>query len=627
MSVTLSETVSETLSETVSGTVSETKFSVGIDLGTTHCVLAYAELNHDGEPNSPEVLAIGQLIAPGQVESLPTLSSFLYLPNEAEFDAHQIQLPWPQAHSMIGNFARDLGNKTPNRIISSAKSWLCQADVDRRSAFLPLHAPDDVQKLSPYQVSKSVLQHMQSAWQQQKPDFPLNEQQVVITVPASFEPSARDLTLDAARECGLHNAILLEEPQAALYSWIAQNDSDWRQQVTLGDVILVVDIGGGTTDLSLIAVTEEEGALQLTRVAVGDHVLLGGDNMDLTLAHVVNRKLASQGTRLQPWQINGLTHACRAAKETLLADNDTQQVPLVVPSRGSSLMGGSLSSELTRGEVSQVLIEGFFPHVESHAKVQKRAKSALSTISLPFEDDPAITRHLASFLTRQQSALHNIPGVNVKEQASFVPPTGILFNGGVAKATGVTQRMLEVLNNWLLNEDANPVKELQGIDLDQAVAKGASYYAQVRDGSGVRIRGGTAAAYYVGIESAMPAIPGMEPPIEAYCIAPFGMEEGTQAELPSQAFALTVGEPVQFRLFESKIRRDDHAGTRLDYWDEGEITELAPIEITLSAEHHQGGQVVSVQLKAHINELGTLELRAMEQQGETSWKISFDTRN
>tara|TARA_B110000240_G_C13484811_1_gene446909 strand:- start:15 stop:1838 length:1824 start_codon:yes stop_codon:yes gene_type:complete len=607
--------------------MSEAKFSVGIDLGTTHCVMAFAELNHDGEPNSPEVLAIGQLVAPGQVESLPALSSFLYLPNEAEFDAHQLQLPWQQVHSMIGDFARDLGNKTPNRIISSAKSWLCQADVDTRSAFLPLHAPDDVQKLSPYHVSKSVLQHMQNAWQQQKPDCPLSEQQVVITVPASFEPSARDLTLDAARECGLHNAILLEEPQAALYSWIVQNDSDWRQQVKLGDVILVVDIGGGTTDLSLIAVTEEEGALQLTRVAVGDHVLLGGDNMDLTLAHVVSRKLASQGTRLQPWQINGLTHACRAAKETLLADNDTQQVQLVVPSRGSSLMGGSLRCELTRDEVSQVLIEGFFPHVESHAKVQKRAKSALSTISLPFEDDPAITRHLASFLTRQQSALHNIPGVDVNDQASFVHPTAILFNGGVAKATGVTQRILEVLNNWLQNEDASPVKELQGIDLDQAVAKGASYYAQVRDGSGVRIRGGTAAAYYVGIESAMPAIPGLAPPIEAYCIAPFGMEEGTQAQLPSQGFALTVGEPVQFRLFESKIRRDDHAGTRIDYWEEDEITELAPIEITLSAEHHQVGQVIYVQLQASINELGTLELKALEQQGEASWQISFDTRN
>jgi molecular chaperone DnaK (HSP70) len=615
------------MSETMSETMSEAKFSVGIDLGTTHCVLAYAELNHDAEPNSPKVLSIGQLVAPGQVESLPALPSFLYLPHEAEFDTHQLQLPWHQAHSMIGNFARELGNKTPDRIISSAKSWLCQADVDRRSAFLPLDAPEDIQKFSPYQVSKSYIQHIQNAWQQQQPDSPLSEQQLVITVPASFEPSARDLTLDAAHECGLHNAILLEEPQAALYSWIAQNNSDWRQQVTLGDVILVVDIGGGTTDLSLIAVTEEEGALQLTRVAVGDHVLLGGDNMDLTLAHVVNRKLASQGTRLQPWQINGLTHACRAAKETLLADNDTQQVPLVVPSRGSSLMAGSLRSELTRDEVSQVLIEGFFPHVDSSAKVQKRAKAALSTISLPFENDPAITRHLASFLTRQQSALHNIAAVNVKAQASFVHPTAILFNGGVAKATGVTQRMLEVLNNWLQNEQASPVKVLQGIDLDQAVAKGASYYAQVRDGSGVRIRGGTAAAYYVGIESAMPAIPGMEPPIEAYCIAPFAMEEGTQAELPSQSFALTVGEPVQFRLFESKIRRDDQPGTRLDYWDEGEISELAPIEITLNAEHHQAGQVVSVQLQANINELGTLELRALEQQGEASWQINFDTRN
>jgi hypothetical protein len=607
--------------------MTETKYCVGIDLGTTHCVLAYAETCTDEQPNLPQVMPVQQLVAVGQVTEKSALPSFLYLPHSAEFEHHQLQLPWQQKHSLVGSFARELGNKTPGRVIHSAKSWLCQADIDRRSNFLPLDAPEDLEKLSPLEITKCYLQHISNAWQHRFPDAPLAKQELVITVPASFEPSARDLTLEAAREVGLGNATLLEEPQAALYSWISQNNSDWREQVSLGDIILVVDIGGGTTDLSLIAVTEENGSLQLTRVAVGDHILLGGDNMDLTLAHVINRKLAAQGTRLQPWQINGLTHACRDAKEILLADNDTEQVPIVVPSRGSSLMGGSLRSELTREEVTSVLIDGFFPIVNSNVDVQRRAKSALSTISLPFEADPAITRHVASFLTRQKMAVQNIEGINLDHNASFLHPTAIVFNGGVAKANGVTSRMLEVINGWLQNEQGKDIKVLTGIDVDQSVAMGASYFAQVRSGTGVRIRGGTAAAYYVGIESAMPAIPGMEPPVEAYCIAPFGMEEGTQSELSAHVFALTVGQAVEFRLFESKTRRDDHAGTQLDFWQDDELSELAPINVVLSSEHHQPGKSVSVQLKTEINELGTLALQAVEVGAAETWHISFDTRS
>jgi hypothetical protein len=604
-----------------------TKYCVGIDLGTTHCVLAYAEISTDDQSNLPQVMPIQQLVAVGQVAEQSALPSFLYLPHGAEFEQHQLQLAWQQKQSLTGSFARELGSKTPTRVIHSAKSWLCQADIDRRSNFLPLDAPEELDKLSPFEITKCYLQHIANAWQHRFPDAPLEQQELVITVPASFEPSARDLTLEAARESGLGNATLLEEPQAALYSWISQNGSDWREQVSLGDIILVVDIGGGTTDLSLIAVTEESGSLQLTRVAVGDHILLGGDNMDLTLAHIINRKLASQGTRLQPWQINGLTHACRDAKEVLLADNDTQQVPIVVPSRGSSLMGGSLRSELTRDEVTSVLIDGFFPIVDSDVAVNRRAKSALSTISLPFEADPAITRHVASFLTRQKMAVQNVEGINLAQDASFLHPTAIVFNGGVAKANGVTSRMLEVINSWLHKEQGADIKVLEGIDVDQSVAMGASYFAQVRSGTGVRIRGGTAAAYYVGIESAMPAIPGMEPPIEAYCIAPFGMEEGTQLELSSHVFALTVGQPVEFRLFESKTRRDDQAGIQLDFWQDDELTELAPINVVLSSERHQPGKSVSVQLQTEINELGTLALQAVEVGAAETWHISFDTRS
>lgn len=604
--------------------MSNAQFSIGIDLGTTHCVASYQRL--DEENPQQTILDIPQIVATGQVEGKTALPSFMYLPHDAEFSEEQLPLPWHQEHKLVGQFARDLGSKTPGRVISSAKSWLCHGKIDRRSGLLPLDAPEDIQKLSPYDVSRFYLEHIHHAWKQQFPEQPISEQQLVITVPASFDPSARDLTMEAAREAGLHNALLLEEPQAALYSWISQTGSDWRQQVKVGDVILVVDIGGGTTDLSLIAVTEEEGNLQLTRVAVGDHILLGGDNMDLTLAHVVAQKLAQQGNRLQPWQITGLAHACRHAKEVLLSDNDTNEMPLVVASRGSSLMGGSLRTELTRDEVNQVLIEGFFPVVESHSQVQRRDRAALSTVSLPYEQDPAITRHLAAFLTKQKSAVSELSDINVSEHASFLHPTAILFNGGVAKAGNIVGRIQQVLNNWLSSEHAADVKVLQGIDVDQAVAKGASYFGQVRMGTGVRIRGGTAASYYVGIESAMPAIPGMAPPLEAYCLAPFGMEEGTEAQLPPQAFSLVVGEPVQFHFYESKVRREDQAGSKLDYWQEDELTELPAIEITLTSDAHQAGQHVNVQLQAAINELGTLELNAREIDGHSSWQVSFDTR-
>lgn len=598
------------------------KFSVGIDLGTTHCVMSYVE--SDSEDVTPQIFAIPQLVAPGQIEAKSALPSFAFLPHEAQFEHHQIQLPWHQSVTLVGELARELGNKTPDRIISSAKSWLCHGQIDRHAAILPINAPDDVNKLSPFECTKLYLQHMLSAWDQAHHDAPLNEQNLVITVPASFDPAAREMTLEAAQQLGLYNASLLEEPQAALYSWLAQEENDWRKQVSVGDIILVVDIGGGTTDLSLIAVTEEQGALQLNRVAVGDHILLGGDNMDLTLAHVVAQKLAQSGTRLQPWQISGLAHACRHAKENLLSENSVDSVPLVVPSRGSSLMGGSLRSELTRDEVRQVLIDGFFPQVEISEPLQRRGRAALSTVSLPYEQDPAITRHLAHFLTKQKEAAHQVlPDL---ADHAFLRPTAVLFNGGVAKADAIVQRVTHVINHWLTQDGADMLKQLHGIDVDQAVAKGAGYYAKIKQSDGLRIRGGTAASYYVGIESAMPAIPGMAPPLEAYCLAPFGMEEGSTAELPEQNFALTVGEPVRFKFFESKTRREDTPGTRLDFWEDEELVELPEIEVLLDAGQSPAGEQINVRLQAAINELGTLELTAHSLSGEGHWQVNLDTR-
>lgn len=604
------------------------KYSVGIDLGTTHCVLSYVDLSQV-EPDQVvlDVMPIPQLTGPGNVEDLAQLPSFLYQAHEAELPEGETSLPWSKKPDYLaGEIARSLGSKTPLRMVASAKSWLCHAGVDCRSAILPAEAPEEVERVSPLQATTAYLQHLTDAWHDKYPNSPLSDQDVVITVPASFDPAARDLTVEAARTVGLDHAVLLEEPQAAVYSWIENSEGDWRNHVEVGDVVLVVDIGGGTTDLSLIAVTEQDGNLSLTRVAVGDHILLGGDNMDLALAYTVKAKMEQGGSRLQPWQIQALTHGCREAKEKIFNDAELDNVPLVVPNRGSSLIGGSLRTELTRDEVNKVLVEGFFPQVAAAERPVSSPRTGLRSAGLPYAQDAGVTRHLAAFLSKQLSATEDIDGINAKDNASFLHPTAVLLNGGVLKANVLADRLMSVLNSWLKTEESAEARLLSGADLDLAVAKGASYYGYVRKGSGVRIKGGTAASYYVGVESSMPAVPGMQPEIQALCIAPFGMEEGTEETLPDDEFGLIIGEPVRFRFFASNVRREDSVGTRLDYWSDDELEELAEVEITLSEEGRNAGEVVPVYLCSTITELGTLELLAVSRQDDARWKIEFDVR-
>lgn len=602
-------------------------FYVGIDLGTTHCVISYAQIDDTLDEFTQQVMAIPQLSAPGMVENSHQLPSFLYQAHEAELPEGSVMLPWSaQPRFLVGEIARNLGSKTPIRLVSSAKSWLCHAGVDCKAAILPVDAPEDVTRVSPFQATVAYLQHLSDAWQHKFPHAPLTEQDLVITVPASFDPAARELTVEAAREVGLHHAILLEEPQAAVYSWIEKSQGEWRKQAQCGDVILVVDIGGGTTDLSLIAVTQQHGTLELTRVAVGDHILLGGDNMDLALAYTVKAKVEQSGQRLPPWQVNALTHSCREAKEKLFTDSSIDTVPIVVANRGSALVGGSLRTELTRAEVERVLVEGFLPKVNAAERPVIRPRSGLRSAGLPYAQDAGVTRHLAAFLAKQQHATQDLADINLPEHASFLHPTAVLFNGGVLKAEALAERLMTVLNSWLVAEGAPEARLLSGAELDLAVARGAAYYGFVRKGKGVRIKGGTAASYYVGVESAMPAVPGLPPELEALCIAPFGMEEGTQEELPDDEFGLVIGEPVRFRFFASTTRRDDFVGMRLDYWTDEELAELAEIEIILPVDNHRAGDVVPVHLCAAVTEVGTLELNAVSQRGEGRWKIEFDVR-
>jgi hypothetical protein len=611
------------------------RYVVGIDLGTTHSVLAYAELGVEGA--KPVVLVIPQLTGASELSEQELLPSFVYFAHESEGPQ---ALPWdPERHVAIGEYARRRGADAPARVISSAKSWLSHSGVDRRSGILPLGAPEDVEKISPVEASWKILEHLSEAWDakvaQGDVALSLAEQEIVLTVPASFDASARELTVEAAVAAGFEHLTLLEEPQAAVYAFIDGVGHAWRKQIRAGDVLLVIDIGGGTTDFSAIAAVERDGSLELERIAVGDHILLGGDNMDLALAHVVRKKLSEEGKELDRWQMSALTHGGRVAKEKLLGEASLDAVPIAIGARGSQLLGSTMRSELTREEVERVLVDGFFPRVAADARPVTRARAALTQVGLPYASDPAITKHLAAFLAKQANALDKIrqdPDRAPEDVRAplLLAPTSLLFNGGVMKSQLLRNRLVATLDDWVTAQGKSPVRTLDGADLDFGVARGAAAYGLARRGKGLRIRGGTARAYYVGIESPMPAVPGVEPPVTALCLAPFGMEEGTEARLPPHELGVVVGEPVRFRFFGSSVRRDDEAGTELESWAEGELEELAPIEVTLPPEGRREGDVVPVRLRAIVTPVGTLELEAVPTRPNTPderWRVELNVRS
>jgi len=579
-------------------------FAVGIDLGTTNCSLAWCGEARD----RPQPLAIPQIIAPGELAERTLLPSFLYLPADGQFAAGALALPWyPQARDVVGVFASSQGATSPARLVSSAKSWLSHRGVDRQAEILPWEAPPEVPRLSPVQASARYLGHLRAAWEQAHPDAALAEQDVVLTVPASFDAVARELTMEAAALAGFDALTLLEEPQAAMYDWLAQHGEAWRKELVVGDAVLVVDIGGGTTDFSLIAAGEDNGLLALERVAVGDHILLGGDNMDLALAYAVRARFEAEGTSLDDWQMRALTHACRQAKETLLSASGPAEAPLAIPGRGSKLVGNTLRTSLARTELDAILLDGFFPLVEAQARPHTPRRAGLTTIGLPYPSDAAITRHLAAFLGRT---------------AEFVHPTAILFNGGVTHAPTIRARIVELLARWAEADGRPAPKVLAGTDPELAVCRGAAHYARVRAHGGVRIKGGTAQSYYIGIERAELAVPGIPPRLDAVCVAPFGMEEGSEATLP-QAFGLVLGEEVSFRFFGSSTRKDDAVGAVVP---PVELTELSPIETMMPPEERTAGAIVHVRLHAKVTEIGTLELAAVEDGTGQRWKLSFDVR-
>jgi molecular chaperone DnaK (HSP70) len=547
---------------------------IGIDLGTTNSALAYSR------DETVDVFQIPQLVNPGEEREEPLLPSFLFLDDPP----------------IVGVLAQKKGLDNAGRLVSSAKSWLSHAGADRTAAILPPNAPEGVQKVSPVEASRRYLSHMRDAWNEKHGAGDFDGHQVLVTVPASFDAVARDLTLKAAEEAGYRNVILLEEPQAAFYAWIEKHP-DWRERVKLGDLILVIDIGGGTTDFTLIAVRESGGELVLERIAVGDHILLGGDNIDVALAHHVSQQIKQ---KLDPIQFHQLWQQCRAAKEKLLAaDNSAKDAPITLLGRGTGLVGGTIKTKLLLTDVQKILVDGFLPAVGMD-EVPERRRAGLAELGLPYAADAAITRHLGNFLHRQGAA-----------------PTHVLFNGGVLRADLIRNRILEILNGWMPHK----VEALIGEDLMHAVARGAAYYGLARQGKGVRIRGGVPHSYYIGIETAMPAIPGFRTPLKALTVAPFGMEEGTGHKFPNRVFALTVGEPAQFRFFQSSVRKDDEPGSLIEDVT-AEFEELAPIEVFLPG---NAGESVPVTLETLVTETGVLELWCVARDGRR-WKLEFNVR-
>ena len=610
------------------------RYLVGIDLGTTNSAVAFVDLTQ--RPRSGTVklqtFPVAQLVAPGQIAEQTLLPSFLYIPGEHDLPAGSVALPWqPDAKQVVGVFARNHGVKVPGRLVSSAKSWLCHPGVDRTAPLLPWGAPPDVPRLSPLEVSAAYLRHLVQAWNHargRKPEERLEEQPVVLTVPASFDDVARNLTAEAAKLAGLKSVTLLEEPQAAFYAWLGTHTPEEAGQLKPGMRCLVVDVGGGTSDFSLIRVGEDQGEITFEREAVGDHLLLGGDNMDLALAKSVEAKLP--GGRLDASQFGALIQSCRQAKEVLLSANPPEFVPVTVIGRGRSVVDGTVSVNLSRDDLIRTLFDGFFPAIPLDCEPQRASRSGLQEMGLPYVADPAIPKHLATFL---RDHLRAMPG----EAARRPRIDAILFNGGVFTPTLLQERLVEVMRPWFETAESpwNPLV-LTTPSLDLAVAWGAAYFGWLKQSGGRRIGGGIPRSYYVGIET--PAESARNPPgsaasttaeagndVSVLCVVPRRLQEGEEIRLREPELELALGQPVLFPLYTSTVRGDDAPGSLLRL-PRSALLQLPPLHTVLRGGKRAGTKRVPVTLAAKVTEIGTLELSCVSREGHR-WRLEFNVRD
>ncbi|MDD2558399.1 MAG: Hsp70 family protein [Desulfuromonadaceae bacterium] len=608
---------------------SKIKYAIGIDLGTSNSALSIAALASDEPARSVNITQVTSRKGIGTSNVLP---SCIYLATEQEQKLLP-QIPWQQDQSLrIGMFAREHGAEIPERLVTSAKSWLCNPHNDPYQSILPWQSSLEERKLSPIKAQTLYLEYLrhnlEQHLRQEGTELDLTQCQVTLTVPASFDEVARLLTAEAAQQAGWGEVTLLEEQQAAFYHWLDCNAETWREQVSAGDVILVCDIGGGTADFSLIAVTAKDAQLHLERISVGDHLLLGGDNMDLALAYTLRAELEDNGKELDNAQFLALIHACRQGKEALLADPNLHSYPIAVAGRGASLFARSRSTQLQREHIQNIVLDGFLPLCAIDSMPEENA-AGLQEVGLNYTADPVISKHLARFLVNSGSNLDpeikggaELQRCHTHSHSSptpFIFPSAILFNGGIFKADPVRERILALIQGFCPDR---PLRQLSNETPELAVARGAAGYGRiVARGTGIRIKAGTARSYYLGLQSSMPAVPGLKPRLKGVCIVPQGMEEGTEYLLEGREFGLMTGQVAEFRFFSSSARSGDEMGTEV--MSVAELDETARLEVTLEAEERQR---LPVQLLSRITELGTLELWMEHQPSGGRWKIEFNLR-
>ncbi|MET2971634.1 Hsp70 family protein [Vibrio harveyi] len=605
------------------------RFLVGIDLGTTNTVVAYCEITDNLEQSEVSLFDIDQLIGPGEVVRKPLLPSFRYHPAVGQISPSDLTLPWENepvsgdiSNVIVGEWARELGAKVEGRQVSSAKSWLSHQAVDRSSDILPWAGAQDVDKVSPVIASASYLNHIRQAWNYRHPSNKLEDQDVVVTVPASFDETARKLTLEAAELAGLKKIVLLEEPQAVCYDWYARHQQTAADELKELPLILVCDVGGGTTDLSLIEASfSSQDELALDRIGVGEHLMLGGDNLDLALAHLAESRF-NQSKKLTAASLTKLIQQTRKAKENLLSASAPEEVKITMLGSGSKLLGGTKSIGLSKQEVHQIALDGFFP-LSDFSEVPDKRRSAVVEFGLPYVADPAVSKHVAEFLTQHQQVSRAALGLEDDKQNAI--PVGLLLNGGVFNSELVTERVTTLLSDWR----GAPVTVLDNPHPDWSVALGAVAFGKARRGAQLKIGGGAARSYFLHLQE-------KNKMGKALCLLAKGTEEGHEIRLSGRRFSLTLGEPVRFNLLTSThdTLTNNTAiqnGVMVDV-DPDLFAPLPPYITTLEGEgaELQANQKerVEVQLACQLTEVGTLKMECVSAEGDSKrWELEFEVRN
>jgi molecular chaperone DnaK (HSP70) len=603
------------------------RYLIGIDLGTTNSAVAYVDTRES--PNDADfsseirVFEVAQLAGPGEMRAAPLLPSFLYFPTEGEIASGTLSLPWQERpSSIVGLMARDQGALVPGRQVSSAKSWLCQSAIDRTGNILPREAEPPEPMVSPVEASARYLVHLRNAWNHAtaadaatNPQQLFENQEIVLTVPASFDEEARELTVEAARQAGLQNLTLLEEPLAAFYAWVAQHQNVLGQHLRDGECVLICDIGGGTSDFSLVRAHVQGQNVELERTAIGEHLLLGGENLDLALARRVEQKLK---TNLSLRQRHALRTACSAAKERLLSEEDVDRLPINILGSGRSVVGQMVTSDLSRDEVAELISSGFLPLTRPDEVPLRTRAAGLREIGLPYVTDPAITKHLAAFLKQAAMGMasNGNPQQHTDDRLPMAKPDAVLFNGGFCTPAVVRERIIAAIANWFAAGEGWCPKVLNNEVMSSAVAIGAAYYGRVRRGNGLRVKAGSARTYYMGMRS--------EHGIKAVCVLPFGTNEGTTLPLLDSEFSVLANRPVSFHLYSSTIRHDAH-GAIADL-DPEEVHRHAPLVTLLRYGKKLQQMELGVRLSVSFTEVGTLELWCESVSSPHRWRLRFELR-